>query len=279
MGFWVLFAIVAYYNLDINQIDIKTAFLYGLYNQLIYVKMPKGTKTNTTRDMIYKLEKTLYNLKQSPRLWYKRLSSFLLEKLDFYSININHNIFITSTSLNQPIVNIFVDDIKIMAIKRSGFIKKVKVKLTSAFQIADIGPISFYLDFKVEQNREKKAIKLSQLAYIKKIFCKFFLDQANPSHTPMRESVQFLPNNSGKKAINTKQEKYQGMTKLLIFSIIETRLDIAFATSVVSRFRKNPSYTHIESVKTILKYLKRTKKQGIIYGQGTLAIERYSNSD
>lgn len=46
MTFKVLFAITAYYNLDINQIDIKTAFLYGLINQLIYVQILKGLETN-----------------------------------------------------------------------------------------------------------------------------------------------------------------------------------------------------------------------------------------
>ena len=68
MAFRVLFAIAAYYDLDIDQMDVKTAFLYGLIDQLIYVEMPKGTETNATRDMICKLQKALYGLKQSPRL-------------------------------------------------------------------------------------------------------------------------------------------------------------------------------------------------------------------
>lgn len=229
--------------------------------------------------MICKLRKALYGLKQSPRLWYERLSSFLLEKLGLRRINADHSIFITSAGLNGPIVSTFVDDIKIMAIKGSGFIEKVKAELTSAIQMADMGPISFYLGLKLERNREEKTIKLSQPAYIEKILCKFFLDQANPSNTPMRESVQLLPNNSGKEATNAEQEKYQGMTGLLMFSMVETRPDIAFATSVASRFAKNPSHTHIESVKTILKYLKGTKERGIVCGQGTLAIEGYSDSD
>lgn len=69
------------------------------------------------------------------------------------------------------------------------------------------------------------------------------------------------------------------MTGSLIFSMVERRPDIAFATSIANCFTKNPSHTYIEIVKTILKYLKGMKKQGIVYGQGTLAIERYFNSD
>ncbi len=95
----------------------------------------------------------------------------------------------------------------------------------------------------------------------------------------MRESVQLLPNNSTTQATDSEREKYQGMIRSLMFLMIETRPDIAFATSVASRFIKNPSQPQIEAIKTILKYLKGTKDRGIVYGQSTLTIKRYSNSD
>lgn len=52
-----------------------------------------------------------------------------------------------------------------------------------------------------------------------------------------------------------------------MFSMVETRPDIAFATSLVSRFAKNSSHHHTEVVKTILKYLKGSKHRDIIYGR------------
>lgn len=72
------------------------------------------------------------------------------------------------------------------------------------------------------------------------------------------------------------------MTRSLIFSMIETRLDIAFAMSVVSCFAKNPSQQHIKVVKTIMKYFKIIKILGIIYRReerGDLIIKCYSNLD
>lgn len=86
----------------------------------------------------------------------------------------------------------FVDDIKIMASKGSGFIERVKAELAAAFQMVDMGPISFHLGLKVDRDREKGTIKLSQPAYIEKVPRKFFLDQANPKNTPMKESAQLL---------------------------------------------------------------------------------------
>lgn len=65
MAFQVLFAIVAFFDLNIDQIDVKTSFLYGLINQLVYVDIPKGSETEANQNIVCKLLKILYGLKQS----------------------------------------------------------------------------------------------------------------------------------------------------------------------------------------------------------------------
>lgn len=156
MTFKVLFAITAYYNLDINQIDIKTAFLYGLINQLIYVQISKGLETNVNKKMVCKLLKALYGLKQAPRLWYKKLWEFLLKGWDLKEINVDYSIFATLSGINSLIVSTFIDNINVIEIKKLGHIKRVKKKLIAVFEIVDIGPIGFYLGLKVEKDCQKK---------------------------------------------------------------------------------------------------------------------------
>ena len=68
MAFNVLFAIIAYYDLDINQMDIKIAFLYGLINQLIYMQIFKGSESSSTKGIACKLLNVFYDLKQASRL-------------------------------------------------------------------------------------------------------------------------------------------------------------------------------------------------------------------
>ena len=152
MFFCVLFAIAAFYDLHIDQIDVKTAFLYSFINQLVYVEIPKGTETDVNWGMVCKLLKALYNLKQSPRLWYKRLLNFLLQKLGLSWINADYSIFLTKAGLNGPVVSTFVNDIKVIAPKRSGIIQRMKVELVAVFFMVDIGPISFYLGLKVKRD-------------------------------------------------------------------------------------------------------------------------------
>lgn len=76
------------------------------------------------------------------------------------------------------------------------------------------------------------------------------------------------------------KERYQEMTGSLMFSMVETRPDIVFATSIASRFAKNLGHQHTEAVKTILRYLKGSRERGITYGgQNKLLVEEYSDSD
>lgn len=205
MAFKILFTITAFLDLDIDQMDVKTSFLYGLINQLVYVEIPKGTESEHNRNMVCKLLKALYDLKQSLRLWYKRLSTFLLQQLGLQQINADHSIFVTNASLEGPVVSTFVDGIKIMASKESGIIEHEMAELTFAFLMADMGPISFYLGLKVEQDREKKTIKLSQPAYIDKVLAKFHLDKAHPVNTPMKESALLQPKTDGEASASERE--------------------------------------------------------------------------
>ena len=241
MAFRVLFAVTAFFDLDIDQMDVQTAFLYRLIDQLVYVDIPKGSETEANRGIICKLLKALYGLKQSPRLWYERLSDFLLQKLGLARINSDHSIFVTTAGLDRPVVSTFVDDIKIMAPKNSDMIAQVKSELAAAFSMVDIGPICFYLGLKIECDRGKRTTKLSQSAYIDKILSRFHLDKANAVATPMKESVILQTKTEGQ-ASTAERERYQRMICSIMFSMVETRPDVAFATSVTSRFAKNPGH-------------------------------------
>ena len=207
MAFRVFFAITAFFDLDIDQIDVKTAFLYGLIDQLVYVEIPKGTETEANRNMVCKLLKASYDVKQSPRLWYKRLANFLLKKQGLKQINADYSIFMTKVGLDGPIVSIFVDNIKIMAPKKSEMIERVKLELPFAFFMINMGPISFYLGLKVQQDRENWMIKLSQPAYINKVLNKFQLNKAHAVNTPMKETA-LLKQKTEREALLSEKKLY-----------------------------------------------------------------------
>lgn len=111
------------------------------------------------------------------------------------------------------------------------------------------------------------------------MLAKFHLNKAHTVNTPMKKTAILEQRTEGE-ASPSEIECYQGMTGSIMFSMVETRPDIAFATSVASCFTKNPSHQHIEAVKTILRYLKGSRNRGITYGgQSKLKVEGYFDSN
>jgi len=76
----ILLVLIAQYKLKLDQLDVKIAFLYGDLEGEIYMSQPMGFKNTGKKNMVCKLKKSLNELKQSPRQWYKRFDSFIREK-------------------------------------------------------------------------------------------------------------------------------------------------------------------------------------------------------
>ncbi|KAG8481237.1 hypothetical protein CXB51_026062 [Gossypium anomalum] len=72
-----LLGIVAMHDLELEQLDVKTAFLHGELEEDIYMQQPEGFYSFRKRGYVCLLKKSLYGLKQSPRQWYKRFDSFM----------------------------------------------------------------------------------------------------------------------------------------------------------------------------------------------------------
>ena len=65
------------HDLELHQMDVKTAFLYGELDEEVYMDQPEGYKQGN--NMVWKLKKSLYGLKQAPRAWYRELDTTLID--------------------------------------------------------------------------------------------------------------------------------------------------------------------------------------------------------
>ncbi len=64
-------------DLEIEQMDVKTAFLHGDLDKEIYMEQPEGLVVKGKEDFVCKLKKSLYGLKQAPKQWYKKFESVM----------------------------------------------------------------------------------------------------------------------------------------------------------------------------------------------------------
>ena len=123
-------------KLEMRLIDIVTAYLYGLLDSDIYMKIPKGFKMPEALSIkpkeMYsiKLQRSLYGLKQSERMWYNHLSDYLINKQYMNNV-ICLCIFIKKTISEFVIIAVYVDDLNIIVTENE--IHEVTVYLKEEF--------------------------------------------------------------------------------------------------------------------------------------------------
>ncbi|GJW11924.1 putative ribonuclease H-like domain-containing protein [Tanacetum coccineum] len=90
--------------------DVKSAFLYGTIDEVVYVCQPPGFEDPDYPDKVYKVVKALYGLHQAPRAWYETLAKYLLDN-GFHKGRIDQTLFIKKQKGDILLVQVYVDDI------------------------------------------------------------------------------------------------------------------------------------------------------------------------
>jgi transposase InsO family protein len=261
MSYRVLFAIACILGWEIDQMDVKTAFLYGMIDADVYIELPPNLQDKFP-GKVCKLKRALYGLKQAPKIWYDTLCAEL-RKLGFENINEDYSIFVQKET--GVIIGIYVDDLLVIGKDRRA-VDNVKKELQQRFQMTDLGPASFYLGIKLTRRWSKwgNQLCLSQRAYVNKILNDFNLTDANPVSTPM-EDKPLLPSDSSYQASLELRKWYQSAVGSLMYLMLCTRPDIAYAVSQLSRFSANPTEKHRTAVKHVFRYLKGTIDYGLVF--------------
>src|SRR3954469_2839006 len=106
----IALAYASHHNFKLYQMDVKSAFLNGPINELVYVKQPPGFEDPNFPNHVYKLDKALYGLKQAPRAWYEHLTEFLVD-YGFQIGQIDPTLFTKRVGGQLFICQLYVDDI------------------------------------------------------------------------------------------------------------------------------------------------------------------------
>ena len=140
-------------NLEMRLMDVVTAYLYGSLDSDIYMKIPEGFKmpealSAKPKEMYsIKLQRSLYGLKQSGRMWYNRLSDYLTSK-GYKSNTICPCVFIKKTTSGYVIIAVYVDDLNIIGTNKE--ILEVIELLKKEFEMKDLGKTKYCLGLQIE---------------------------------------------------------------------------------------------------------------------------------
>ncbi|KAD5317329.1 hypothetical protein E3N88_17275 [Mikania micrantha] len=171
-------------NLEVHQMDVKTAFLNGDLEEEIYMEQPEGFSAPGQEGKVCKLVKSLYGLKQAPKLWHQKFDQVMLN--NGFKINeCDKYVYVNNTKRGYVILCLYVDDMLIIG-SGDQMIKSTKDMLKARFDMKDMGLADVILGVKI--NRTQNGLVLSQSHYVDKILEKF-----NAGDTSVSNSSRYHP--------------------------------------------------------------------------------------
>ncbi|GJU11250.1 retrovirus-related pol polyprotein from transposon TNT 1-94 [Tanacetum coccineum] len=206
----VILALTACKDYELEQLDVKMAFLHGNLKEVDLHGQPSGIKTRTTQG-----------------------SSIA-----------------TTTAAKAEIGS-------------------TKSLLKKEFDMKELGEAKKILGMEIVRDRSRKILRVSQSGYVSKILNNFRIDNGKSVKMPLGGHFKLSLKDCPVRDCDVERMSkvpYANAVESLMYLMVCTRPDIAYAVSVVSRYLANPGKNHWEAVKWILKYLRGTANVGLVYG-------------
>lgn len=252
-----MLAIAAQMELQVFQLDVKSAFLNGELEEEVYVQQPQGFEARGEEGKVYKLKKALYGLKQAPRAWNSKIDAYFLRS-GFMRSPSEPSLYVKKNGEDFLMVCLYVDDL-IYVGTNANMVDSFKEAMMKEYEMTDLGLMKYFLGIQVKQS--KGEIFITQEKYVSDMLKKFRMENSNPAPTPMALNEKLQLDDGAEKS---DPKIYRSLVGSLIY-LTNTRPDIVHSVSLVSRFMNEPSKLHFAAAKRILRYLRGTKKLGIKY--------------
>jgi len=255
-------------KLAIHHMDVETAFLNGDIDEEIFMEQPEGFRTD---NRVCRLNKSLYGLKQSPRLWNKKFID-TLKILGFVRSDADPSLFTKLVNNTLVIIAIYVDDTVIIGDLNE--VLKMKKILSENFKMMDLKELKMIIGIQVDRNEQQTAIH--QTKYLKDLLNRFGMSDCKSVDTPV------VPDN--KKIDYTNAKKFEDVTLYrqaigsLNYLSNGTRPDISYAVSKIARAMQDPTEEDWINVKRIFRYLKGTANAKLIYTVDPKEMIGYSDA-
>ncbi|XP_030479381.2 uncharacterized mitochondrial protein AtMg00810-like [Cannabis sativa] len=274
--FKLLLAISTIKHWHTLQIDINNAFLNEDLNEEVYMALPPGlTVSNdvpTGTNLVCKLHKSIYGLRQSSRQWYKKLTSTLLQE-GFTQSKADYTLFTRGKDDKFIALLVYVDDIVITGPNIEA-LHQLQNTLHQQFKLKALGQLKYFLGFEIA--RASHGLFISQRQYTLQLLEDNGYIGCKPAKAPMDPRTR-LDDQQGEPLTNPSTYR-QLIGKLLYLTL--SRPDITYAVNTLSQFMANPRTPHMQAVSHLLRYLKGSPGQGLLYPRNSsLHLRGFSDSD
>ena len=271
----VLLALAAAHGWDVQQLDVKTAFLQGDLQEEVYVQQPAGFEDGTSRVCL--LRKALYGLKQAPRAWHEKLHAEL-SKLGYQVSTADPGLYVCDKEEagRRVCLLVYVDDMLLVS-PSADAVAEAKAALLGVFDARDMGAVCDFVGMRVERDLVAGTITISNERLINDLLSKFGMEVANSRQVPMAPDL-VLRRSEGAE-LDQGRYQYSSLVGGLLYLATTVRPDISYAVGVLSKFMSCPTVSHWRAAKAVLRYLAGTSRVGITYGASPAVLHGFCDAD
>ncbi len=271
MNYKTMYVITIVNDCEIEQINVKIVFLYDKIHENVFVV--QLTNFEQSVNQICKLNKVLYDLKQSSRVWFETLIKFLFY-LDYASLNVEFNVFMK----NEIMIAIYVNDL-IFTKFNLATIFWLKNALNERFEMSDLNSCTYYLDMMIFRNRRLKQLILNQSIYVEQRIRDHEMWDCKSLITFMNVSCRLIKIFDEYTTDKSLRISYQSIVRSLMYIMLKTRLDRIYSISVISRYVFNLTQSHWQAIKRIFRYLRKIYQMKLTFREALKFLESYTNSN
>ncbi|KAE8701406.1 hypothetical protein F3Y22_tig00110548pilonHSYRG00924 [Hibiscus syriacus] len=161
----VVLAMCATLDLHLEQLDVKTAFLHGNLEEEIYMLQPEGFEEKEKKNLVCRLNKSLYGLKHAPRCWYKRFDSFIM-CLRYNRLNADPCAYFKRSGDNDFVILLLYVDDMLVAGPNKDHIEELKAQLAREFEMKDLGSTNKILGMQFTETESVVATSKIEAKYV-----------------------------------------------------------------------------------------------------------------
>ena len=238
------------------------------------MEQPEGFITPGKEQHVLRLKRALYGLKQAGLAWWRALK-LSMEKLSFISLSSDAGIFLYQKNGEFVIAVIYVND-AIFCGPLDALVEWLKEKFMAIWETRDLGDVTEFLHMRITQKGSK--ISIDQCTYLEKVLERCGMQNAKSALTPL--PAGYVPSPSETSATTELRSRYQTVIGSLLYLMLGSRPDIAFAVTKLAQYAANPSKEHLDKALYICHYLVGTSKYQLTYdGNSGEGISACTDSD
>lgn len=164
--------------------------------------------------------------------------------------------------------------LNILYAPRTSIVGNMRQELKERFKMKDLGVLHYILGWEIQRDRKLRILKVSQQRYTQKMLEKYNMAECNGSYIPCRVDTKLTksmsPSSEEERSMMS-GKPYREIVGSLMYLMLGTRPDLAFAIRECSTFLSDPGIEHWKAVKVILRYVSKTRSYGLHIGHADFA--------